>query len=88
MQNRAITTKHLAKLLEQFLVDAPQAVAMEDGELLFEFATAKYSVSGEGKCILHLWSEERNAVRRVLDAELKGRILRLSVCLLYTSRCV
>jgi hypothetical protein len=79
MQNSAITTKYLAKVLEQFLADAPEAVAIEDGELLFEFATAKYSVSGEGKCILHLWSEERNAVRRVLDAELKGRILRLSV---------
>ena len=63
MQNSAITTKYLAKVLEQFLADSPQAVAMEDGELLFEFATARYSVSGEGKCILHLWSEERNAVR-------------------------
>src|ERR1019366_5777563 len=79
MQNSAITPKYLAKVLEQFLADAPQAVATEDGELLFEFATAKYSVSGEGKCILHLWSEERNAVRRVLDAEVKGRTLRLSV---------
>ena len=57
----------------------PQAVAIEDGELLFEFATAKYSVSGEGKCVLHLWSEERNAVRRVLDAQVKGNTLRLSV---------
>jgi hypothetical protein len=79
MQNSAITPKYLAKILQQFLADAPQAVAIEDGELLFEFATAKYSVSGEGKCILHLWSEERNAVRRVLDAELKGGTLRLSV---------
>ena len=79
MQNSAISPKYLASMLEQFLADAPQAVAMEDGELLFEFATAKYSVSGEGKCILHLWSEERNAVRRVLDAELKGHTLRLSV---------
>ena len=79
MQTCAISTMSLASMLEQFLADAPQAVAMEDGELLFEFATAKYSVSGEGKCILHLWSEERNAVRRVLDAELKGHTLRLSV---------
>ena len=79
MQNSNISSRHLAVLLEQFLADAPQAVAIEDGELLFEFATAKYSVSGEGKCILHLWSENRNAVRRVLSAEEKGRILRLSV---------
>lgn len=26
-----------------------------------------------------MWSEERNTVRRVLDAEIKGRILRLKV---------
>ena len=79
MQNSTISPTLLAKLLEQFLADAPQAVAIEDGELLFEFATAKYSVSGEGKCVLHLWSEERNTVRRVLNAEVKGRTLRLSV---------
>jgi hypothetical protein len=29
--------------------------------------------------VLHLWSEERNAVRRVLDAELKSRVLHLSM---------
>src|ERR1700722_10452615 len=79
MQESTIPPKHLTKLLQQFLADAPQAVAIEDGELLFEFATAKYSVSGEGKCVLHLWSEERNAVRRVLDAQVKGNTLRLSV---------
>ena len=79
MQATAISPKFLASMLEQFLADAPQAVAIEDGEVLFDFATAKYSVSGEGKCVLHLWSEERNTVRRVLDAEVKGRTLRLSV---------
>ncbi len=79
MQNGAISTKFLAEVLEQFLADAPQAVAIEDGAVLFDFVNAKYSVSGEGKCILHLWSEERNAVRRVLNAEVKGRTLRLNV---------
>src|SRR5271169_399383 len=66
-------------MLESFLADAPHAIAIENGEPLFDFATARYSVSGEGKCVLHLWSDERNAVRRVLDAELKSRTLRLSV---------
>ncbi len=79
MPNASLSPKALATQLDQFLADAPEAVACEDGEVLFEFATAKYSISGEGKCVLHLWSEERNAVRRVLDAELKGRTLRLSV---------
>jgi hypothetical protein len=79
MQVSTIAPDLLAKMLEQFLAGTPQAIAVEDGEVLFDFDTAKYSVSGEGKCILHLWSEERNAVRRVLTAETKGRILRLSV---------
>jgi hypothetical protein len=79
MQPSAISAELLAKMLEQFLADTPQAVAAEDGEVLFDFATARYSVSGEGKCILHLWSEERNTVRRALNAEVKGHTLRLTV---------
>jgi hypothetical protein len=79
MQPSSISADLFTKILEQFLADTPQAVAVEDGEVLFDFGTAKYSVSGEGKCILHLWSEERNTVRRVLNAEVKGRTLRLNV---------
>src|SRR5271167_1702081 len=79
MQASTIAPDLLAKMLEQFLAGTPQAIAVEDGEVLFDLDTAKYSVSGESKCILHLWSEERNTVRRVLNAEVKGRILRLSV---------
>src|SRR5271165_1695545 len=79
MQNSAISTEFLGRTLESFLADAPNAVALENGELLFDFSTARYSVSGEGKCVLHIWSDDRNAVRRVLDAEVKPRLLRLSV---------
>ena len=66
-------------MLESFLAESPGSIARENGEVLFDFSTARYSISGEGKCVLHLWSDERNAVRRVLDAELKPRLLRLSV---------
>lgn len=53
---------------------------MEDGAVVFDLERTKYSVSGENnKCLLHLWSEERNAVRRVLDLETKGETLRLMV---------
>jgi hypothetical protein len=75
----AISAELLSRLLEQFLADAPQAIAREDGQVLFDFNTARYSVSGEGKCVLHMWSEERNAVRRVVDAEVGNGILRLQV---------
>jgi len=55
-------------------------VVVEDGAIAFDLADAKYSVSGEyHKCLLHLWSHERNFVRRVLDAEVKASTLRLQV---------
>ncbi len=79
MQTCAITSKQLAEMLELFLAESPAVVVVAEGEVLFEFPSARYSVAGEGKCVLHLWSEERNVVRRVLDGERSGRTLRLSV---------
>ncbi len=70
----------LTRTLEEFLNEASGAVVLEDGAVAFDLAQAKYSISGEhNKCLLHLWSAERNTVRRVLDAEVKSGTLRLSV---------
>lgn len=79
MPAATISPAALSKLLEQFLAERPNPVVMEDGEVLFDFATARYSISGEGKCVLHVWSEERNIVRRVLDAECRIGTLKLEV---------
>lgn len=69
----------LARELEDFLAAAPRACVLEDGEVLFDLTAAKYSISGDnGKCLLHL-SQERNAVRRVVDSEYKAGQLRLAV---------
>ena len=70
----------LTRTLEDFLSEASGAVVLEDGAVSFDLAQAKYSISGEhNKCLLHLWSAERNTVRRVLDAEVKSGTLRLAV---------
>src|SRR5206468_1624594 len=70
----------LSRTLEEFLTDASGAVVLEDGAVMFDLAQAKYSISGEhNKCLLHLWSPERNTVRRVVDAEVKSGTLRLAV---------
>lgn len=70
----------LARAIQDFLGEAPRAVAREEGELLFDFTRARYQLStAHGKCVLHLWSDDRNAVRRVTDAELKNGVLRLQV---------
>jgi hypothetical protein len=70
----------LARALDDFLADARSAVVLEGGEAIFDFANARYSISSDrGKCVLHIWSEERNTVRRVLDAEARAGSLRLTV---------
>jgi hypothetical protein len=70
----------LARALESFLADHPRATVAEDDEVVFTLPEARYSISGEqGKCLLHLWSTERNLVRRVLEVEERARELTLKV---------
>src|SRR5256712_8112361 len=75
-----MTPDALVRTVEEFLSQAHDAVVLEDGAVAFDLARAKYSVSGErNKCLLHLWSSERNVVQRVLDVEVKNEVLRLAV---------
>ena len=71
---------HLTRVLDEFLIAHPQAAVVENGKVLFELANSKYALSAEyGRCMLHLWSEERNLVRTVCAAEAKNSALRLQV---------
>jgi len=75
--------EQIATALEAFLAEHPQAVVVEDGKVLFDMRTAKYSLAIEhGRCALQLWGEERNIVRRVSAAVERGavrdRMLRLT----------
>lgn len=75
-----MTADSLSRTLAEFLDGSRAAVVVEEGAVVFDLADAKFSISGEqNKCLLHLWSTERNCVRRVLDAEVKGATLRLQV---------
>lgn len=70
----------LTRTVRDFLNEAAGAVVLEDGAVAFDLARSKYSISGEqNKCLLHMWSAERNTVRRVLQAEVKNGTLRLAV---------
>ena len=65
-----MTSDSLRQILSDFLEGARAAVVVEDGVIAFDLAESKYSITGEyNKCLLHLWSSERNFVRRVLDVE-------------------
>ncbi|MGZ4888934.1 MAG: hypothetical protein ACXWBH_07120, partial [Candidatus Angelobacter sp.] len=70
----------LARSLQEFLAASRSAVVLEDGQVLFDLETAQYLLSSEkDRCLIHLWSQERNLVRHVLDAELKNGTLTLTV---------
>ena len=74
-----MTPDLLARSLQEFMAASRTAVVLEDGAVLFDLETAQYSLSCEkDRCLLHLWSPERNIVRHVLDADLKNGTLTLT----------
>jgi hypothetical protein len=71
--------EQIAAALEAFLAEHPGAVLLEDGRVIFDMRAAKYSLTTEhGRCTLHLWSEERNLVRRIGAAVERAGVLRLT----------
>lgn len=77
------SVEQIVVALEAFLAEYPNAVVSEDGKVLFDMRTAKYSLTTEHRrCALQVWSEERNVVRRVSAAIERGsardRVLRLT----------
>jgi hypothetical protein len=80
VDNWGVNPELLSRTVQEFLAEAAGAIVLEDGAVAFDLGQAKYSISGEhDKCLLHLWSAERNTVRRVLEAEVKNGTLRLAV---------
>ena len=74
-----MTRDSLSRTREEFLGGSRHAVVLEDGARIYDLADSKYSISGEySKCLIHLWSAERNTVR-VLDPEVRNGNLRLMV---------
>ena len=68
----------LARDIEEYLVEHPAAALIEDGRVVFDMRTAHYAVTeSHGRCLLQLWSEERNLVRTVVEVQERAQCLRL-----------
>ena len=79
LEEPAQTVEAISTALETFLAEHPRAFVLEDGKVIFDMREAKYSLATEhGRCTLHLWSEERNLVRRVSGTNLRNGALKLS----------
>ncbi len=69
----------IARAIKEFLLEYPAADLLENNKLLFAMAMARYSLlEDHGRCTLHLWSDERNLVRRVVGTVARKGSLRLS----------
>jgi hypothetical protein len=73
------SAEQIAIVIAEFLAQHSEAAVLEDGKVLFDLRTAKYSLSTEhGGCSLHLWNEQRNVVRSIVAAKPRAGGLRLS----------
>lgn len=77
--SEAVPPARLMQAIEEYLTAHPAAALLEDGRVLFDLRTARYAVSeSHGRCLLQLWSDERNLVRTVVAAEPRAQSLRLA----------
>ena len=74
----AVIPSALAEMVEAYITEHPAAAVLEDGRVLFDMRSARYSVAeSHGRCVLQLWSEERNLVRTVVAVQHRAACLRL-----------
>src|ERR1700728_2717469 len=74
----ALAAAVLARSIEDFLAEHPHAAILEDGRLLFDLRLAHCSITADhGRCLLHLWSDERTTVRTISGIQPRRDTLRL-----------
>ena len=74
----AVPPAQLVQAIEAYLQNHPAAALLEDGRVLFDMRRARYAVSeSHGRCLLQLWSDERNVVRTVVEVRHRAQSLLL-----------
>ncbi len=77
-ETETVVPEEMREAVATFLAEHPASVLLEEGEVLFDLAEARHTVEcAQGKVVLHVWSEERNQVRRIVSAVRRGEVLRL-----------
>jgi len=72
--------EQLADQLRAYLQSQPALVLVENGRILFDLRLANVSIATDhGRCVLHVWSEERDVVRHVVNVTARKTGLRLHV---------
>ncbi len=75
---QAASAARLTEIIANYVAEHPAAALLEEGRVLFDMRSARYSVTeSHGRCLLELWSEERNLVRTVVEVQERAACLRL-----------
>ena len=70
----------LTRVLEAYLAEHPGAALVEEGRVAFEMSRASYALSSEhGRCVLQVWSDDRNLVRTVVGISARKETLSVTV---------
>jgi len=78
MAEATASAEQLAQSIEAYLAEHPAAALLEDGRVLFDMRSSRYAVNEQhGRCLLQLWSEERNLLRTVVEVTERAQCLRL-----------
>jgi hypothetical protein len=73
-----LAATRLAQSIEEYLAEHPAAAVLEDGRVIFDMRAARYTVNDQhGRCLLQLWSDERNLIRTVVGMQERAQCLRL-----------
>ncbi len=73
------TAAHITTTIETFLAEHPHSILLEDGRTLFDLRDTQYALTAEhDRATLHLWSGDRNLVRRILAVTPRADALRLT----------
>jgi hypothetical protein len=68
----------LAAMVDAYIAEHPEAAVLEDGRVIFDMRFARFTVTeSHGRCVLQLWSEERNLVRSVVSVQRRTGCLRM-----------
>ncbi len=78
MSSDAVPASQLVKAIEEYLEAHSSAALLEEGRVAFDMRYARYSISeSHGRCLLQLWSDERNLVRTVVEIKPRAQALRI-----------
>ncbi len=80
LQPTGLQANELACVLEGYLAAHPGAAVLDEGHLVFEMPRTSYSLSSEhNRCVLQLWSSERNLIRTVIGVSNRKDTLNVQV---------